>query len=494
MEETIVLVVGAGPAGLGIAACLTKKSIPHIILEKEDCCASLWKKRTYDRCHLHLAKEFCSLPLKPHAPHAKKYLGKDDFIDYIDEYVSEFDIRPRYFKSVESASFDEATGKWLVETKNTLQKVTIVFVASFLVIATGENGKGYIPDIPGLKDFKGDVLHSSEYKSGREFKDKNVLVVGCGNSGMQISYDLCIWEPPLQLLLEIRSRYFHSVEFASFDEAKGKWIVEAKDTLVKVTRVFVASFLVVATGENGKGYIPNIPGLKDFKGDIMHSSEYKSSREFQDKNVLVVGCGNSGMEISYDLCNSGANTSIVIRNMVHVVIREMIIVGMHLLKYFSLSTVDALVTFASRLTYWNLSKYGICRPNEGPFLLKATKGRSPVLDVGTIAEIQSRKIKVLPGIERINKSKIIFEDKVALNFDAIIFATGYKSTTCEWLKDYDYILNKDGFPKNRFPTHWKGNNNVYCARLSRMGLQGISKDVIAIANDIEMILRTRLCS
>ncbi|XP_021732652.1 probable indole-3-pyruvate monooxygenase YUCCA10 [Chenopodium quinoa] len=383
MEETLVLVVGAGPAGLGIAACLTKKSIPYIVLEKEDCYASLWKKRAYDRCHLHLAKEFCSLPYKPHAPHAKKYMSKNDFIEYIDNYVSDFDIRPQYF---------------------------------------------------------------------------------------------------------------HSVEFASFDEVKGKWLVEAKDTLMKVTKVFVASFLVVATGENGKGYIPNIPGLKDFKGGIMHSSEYKNGREFQDKNVLVVGCSNSGMEISYDLCNSGANTSIVIRNPVHVVTREMIFVGMHLLKYFSLSIVDALVTFASRLTYENLSKYGICRPNEGPFLLKATKGRSPVLDVGTIAEIQSRKIKVLPGIKRINESKIIFEDKVELNFDAIIFATGYKSTSCEWLKDYDYILNKDGFPKNRFPTHWKGNTNVYCAGLSRMGLQGISKDVIAIANDIEMVLRAKLCS
>ncbi|XP_021769473.1 probable indole-3-pyruvate monooxygenase YUCCA10 [Chenopodium quinoa] len=383
MEETIVLVVGTGAAGLGIAACLTKKSIPYIVLEKEDCYASLWKKRAYDRCHLHLAKEFCSLPYKPHAPHAKKYMSKNDFIEYIDNYVSDFDIRPRYF---------------------------------------------------------------------------------------------------------------HSVESASFNEAKGKWLVEAKDTLVKITKVFVASFLVVATGENGKGYIPKIPGLKDFKGDIIHSTEYKSGREFQDKDVLVVECGNSGMEISYDLCNSGANTSIVIRNPVHVVTREMISVGMHLLKYLSLSTVDALVTFASMLMYGNLSKYGIFRPNEGPFLLKATKGRSHVLDVGTIAEIQSGKTKVLPEIERIKKSRVIFEDKVELDFDAIIFATGYKSTACEWLKDYGYILNSDGFPKNRFPTHWKGNNNLYCAGLSRMGLQGVSKDAIAIANDIEIVLKTMLRS
>ncbi|XP_021775069.1 probable indole-3-pyruvate monooxygenase YUCCA10 [Chenopodium quinoa] len=383
MEETLVLVVGAGPAGLGIAACLTKKSIPYILLEKEDCCASLWKKRAYNRCHLHLAKEFCSLPFKPHAPQANKYMSKDDFIEYIDDYILDFDIRPRYYHSVESASFDEATGKWLVE---------------------------------------------------------------------------------------------------------------ARDILVKATKVFVASFLVVATGENGKSYIPDIPGLKYFKGDVMHSSEYKSGREFQGKDVLVVGCGNSGMEISYDLCNLGANTSIVVRNPVHVVAREMIFVGMHLLKYIPLSMVDAIVTFASKLKYGNLSKYGIHRPNEGPFFLKATKGRSPVLDVGTIAKIQSADIKVLPGISRINKTKVIFEDDVELAFDAIIFATGFKSTACDWLKDYDYILKNDGFPKNRFPNHWKGKNKLYCAGLSRMGIQGASKDAIAITNDIEMVVRAMIAS
>lgn len=79
---------------------------------------------------------------------------------------------------------------------------------------------------------------------------------------------------------------------------------------------------------------------------------------------------------------------------VHVVGREMVFVGMHLIKYFSLSTVDALVSLASKLMYGDLSKYGIIRPKEGPFSLKVNKGRSPVLDVGTIAKIQSGDIKV----------------------------------------------------------------------------------------------------
>ncbi|KAJ8439409.1 hypothetical protein Cgig2_001749 [Carnegiea gigantea] len=210
---------------------------------------------------------------------------------------------------------------------------------------------------------------------------------------------------------KIRPRYCHCVEFASFNEAKGKWQVEAKDTLSNAITIFISTFLVIATGENGKAVIPNIPGLEDFKGDVIHSSQYKCGSKYKDKKVLVVGCGNSGMEISYDLANYGANTSIVIRN------------------------------------------------------------------------------PVLPGISRIFENSVLFEDQYEAHFDAIIFATGYKNTTCEWLKDYDYILNDNGYLKNRFPNHWKGKNRLYCAGLSRMGLLGVSNDAVAIVDDIQAILR-----
>uniref|UniRef100_A0A251VQW0 indole-3-pyruvate monooxygenase n=1 Tax=Helianthus annuus TaxID=4232 RepID=A0A251VQW0_HELAN len=70
-QETIVMIVGAGPAGIATSACLNLLSIPNIVLEREDCYASLWQKKAYDRLKLHLAKNFCQLP---HMPFQEKNL------------------------------------------------------------------------------------------------------------------------------------------------------------------------------------------------------------------------------------------------------------------------------------------------------------------------------------------------------------------------------------------------------------------------------------
>ncbi|KAL2347251.1 hypothetical protein Fmac_001251 [Flemingia macrophylla] len=379
MEKATVIIVGGGPAGLGISACLSQKCVSHIILEKEECSASLWRKNAYDRVNLHLGSEFCSLPLMPHPPSAPTFLSKADFLRYIDAYIARFNINPLYSRFVESAKYDEVGRTWRVEAKNTREDKMELYVAKFLVIATGENSEAYIPDVEGLGSFEGETMHSKYYKSG---------------------------------------------------------------------------------------------------------SKYAS------QHVLVVGCGNSGMEIAYDLQHSGATSSIVIRNPVHVLTKELIHQGMRLLKNWPVDTVDTIVTVLGHEQYGDLSKYGIYRPTKGPFYLKQVTGRSPVLDVGTIAKIKEGTIKVIPSpIARIEKRKVIFKNNEEKEFDAIVFATGYRSVVNTWLKDYKYVLNDEGMPRNEFPNHWKGDCGLYCAGLSRRGLFGVKMDAEAIADDINQTLK-----
>ncbi|CAL4986322.1 unnamed protein product [Urochloa decumbens] len=188
--QTIVLIVGAGPAGLAAAACLTQINIPYVIVEREDCSASLWQNCAYDRLKLHLAKEFCELPHMSYPADAPTYIPKDQFVKYLVNYIECFNIRPKYQTVIESCSYDEGRKCWSSNARDMTTSMVIRYTSRFLVVASGENSAANIPIIPGLHEFVGEVIHSSRYKSGASYSGKNVLTVGGGNSGMEIAYDL----------------------------------------------------------------------------------------------------------------------------------------------------------------------------------------------------------------------------------------------------------------------------------------------------------------
>lgn len=72
----------------------------------------------------------------------------------------------------------------------------------------------------------------------------------------------------------------------------------------------------MATGENAEKVVPEFKGLEEFGGQVMHVCDYKSGETYRGKRVLVVGCGNSGMEVSLDLCHHNAIPSMVVRSSV----------------------------------------------------------------------------------------------------------------------------------------------------------------------------------
>ena len=72
----------------------------------------------------------------------------------------------------------------------------------------------------------------------------------------------------------------------------------------------------MATGENTEPHEPEFEGRGEFVGPVFHSSEYRGGKEFEGKKVLVVGCGNSGMEVALDLCDHNAMASLVVRDSV----------------------------------------------------------------------------------------------------------------------------------------------------------------------------------
>ena len=72
----------------------------------------------------------------------------------------------------------------------------------------------------------------------------------------------------------------------------------------------------------------------------------------------------------------------------------MVRLGMIFSKYLPVFVVDIMILLMSVIVYGDLSKYGIRRPKQGPFYLKTTAGRAPVIDVGNVDKIKSKEIKV----------------------------------------------------------------------------------------------------
>ncbi|GAA0144167.1 oxygenase [Lithospermum erythrorhizon] len=296
---------------------------------------------------------------------------------------------------------------------------------------------------------------------------------------------------------DIRPVFNKSVVSAKYDKGERLWRVKTNGAFKggegEGEREYFCPWLIVATGENAEAVVPDIEGVEEFGGSVMHTSLYKSGDLFEGKKVLVVGCGNSGMEVCLDLCNHNARPSLVVRDSVHVLPREMLGtstfgLSMWLLKWLPLRLVDRFLLIVSWLLLGDTAKLGLYRPKMGPLELKNVAGKTPVLDVGTLAKISSGDITVTPAIRRLTRHSVEFENGERENFDAIILATGYKSNVPSWLKEREMFSEKDGLPKKPFPNGWKGECGLYAVGFTKRGLLGASLDAKRIAEDIQLAM------
>src|SRR5215469_5115123 len=180
-ERTDVAVIGAGPAGLAVGACLRKAGVNFIILEGGEKVASSWH-RHYERLHLHTLKQLSSLPHFPFPADYPRYLPRNLMIAYLDRYAATFDLKPRFGETVRSVRRDKS--EWFIEaTQSSIS-------ASYVVVASGFNAEPVMPSFSGLEKFRGKVIHSAQYINAKPFVGQSVLVIGMGNSGAEIALDL----------------------------------------------------------------------------------------------------------------------------------------------------------------------------------------------------------------------------------------------------------------------------------------------------------------
>ena len=327
-----VLVVGGGPAGLAVGAVLRRASVPFTIVERSERIADSWH-RHYDRLHLHTPKRLSALPYRPFPRAYPRFPSRAQVVDYLTEYAREFGIEPELGRDV-SRCVRGDDGTWQT------------------------------------------ITSAGTYRS---------------------------------------------------------------------------QSLVIAAGFNRVPNIPRWPGIENFGGEILHSSEYTNGRMFRGARVLVVGFGNSGAEIALDLAEHGARCTIAVRGAVNVVPRQVLGIP---ITMFALASrplpprvADRLNRLTVRLTIGNLASTGLVKSDVGPLQTIAERRRIPVIDVGTMARIRRGDIAIRTGVASFDGNDVHFADGTRDRFDAVVLATGFTTGLASLLPDYTSVLDAEGVPR-----------------------------------------------
>ena len=182
------MVVGGGQAGLSIAARLTQLGVDTLIVDRNGRVGDNWRNR-YHALTLHNQVHVNHLPYMPFPPNWPRYIPKDKLAGWFEAYAESMELNFWTGTEFQGGTYDDQAGAWSVTLRRADGEERLMR-PRHVVMATGVSGIPSIPDIPSLKDFEGRVVHSSAYDDGGDWKGRNALVIGTGNSGHDIAQDL----------------------------------------------------------------------------------------------------------------------------------------------------------------------------------------------------------------------------------------------------------------------------------------------------------------
>jgi len=330
--DTDILVVGAGPAGLAVAAALKAKGRRPLVIEKATQVGASWRDH-YERLHLHTVKSLSALPGLAFPADAPRYVPRQGVVDYLVAYAAHAGIEP-CFGAEATAIVRDGDGAWRTTTR-----------------------------------------------SGRSFRSRAV---------------------------------------------------------------------VVTTGANNVPSPAEIEGEETFAGAILHSRDYRNAAPFAGRRVLVVGLGNTGAEIALDLAEHGVAVALSVRSPVNIVLRD--VLGRPtqktsiLLARLPNALGDALARVFRDLSVGDIARWGLEPSPLSPLRQLREHGKTPVIDVGTLARIKSGEIAVYPAIRRLNGDGVEFVDGRIWNADRVVLATGYRAAIDSLFPDIDVPVDGGGLP------------------------------------------------
>jgi cation diffusion facilitator CzcD-associated flavoprotein CzcO len=180
-----VVVVGAGPGGLAVAAALGRRGVRPLVVDRAPHVGSSWRHH-YDRLHLHTPRRWSGLPGLRIPRRFGRWVARDDVVRYLEQYAAHHRLRLRLGTAVARIEpLTDGPGRWRVHLED-----GEAVDADHVVVATGYNHTPLPPSWPGADGFTGELVLARDYRNGSPYAGMDVLVVGTGNTGTEIATDL----------------------------------------------------------------------------------------------------------------------------------------------------------------------------------------------------------------------------------------------------------------------------------------------------------------
>ncbi|TKX18371.1 flavin-binding monooxygenase-like protein 7 [Elsinoe australis] len=186
-----IITIGAGVSAMGFSyqlyhAHALTSSISHTIYEANDDIGGTWLVNTYPGVACDVPAHVYSFPFEPNPDWSAYYASGAEILAYFRRTVRKYglDRDVRTGCRVEEARWDEEGGRWKVKVRG--KDGVFEDEADVLVSATGFLSHWRWPEIQGLRDFRGKLLHSADWDHAFGFEGKKVGVIGNGSSAIQI--------------------------------------------------------------------------------------------------------------------------------------------------------------------------------------------------------------------------------------------------------------------------------------------------------------------
>lgn len=177
-----VAVVGAGFSGIGAAVTLGRAGHDVVVLERAERVGGTWRDNAYPGCACDVPSHLYSFSFAPNPSWSRAYSPQPEILAYLEDVVARFGVGDRIHCGVEvlDAGWDDLARLWRVRTS------AGDLTADVLVGAAGPLSRPHLPDVPGLAEFPGDVLHTGAWDPATDLTGRRVAVVGTGASAIQI--------------------------------------------------------------------------------------------------------------------------------------------------------------------------------------------------------------------------------------------------------------------------------------------------------------------